>query len=168
MQYANRPVKLSEKATDNHLKGIALRYLGRCQGKSVKLVSSNLERSLLQAETLNSLGEAILLDKENPDPVYDLGLEYAKWRNINAALICAKDFIDPMSESIIEGWRLLSLVLSAHGKYSEAEVVVDVALDETSMWDQGPLLRIRVTENGCHRGIEAYNMLRKKFIKGQN
>jgi tetratricopeptide repeat protein 7 len=78
MQYANRPVKLSEKATDNHLKGIALRYLGRCQGKSVKLVSSNLERSLLQAETLNSLGEAILLDKENPDPVYDLGLEYAK------------------------------------------------------------------------------------------
>jgi hypothetical protein len=30
----------------------------------------------------------------------------------------------------LEGWRLLSLVLSAQGRYSEVEVVVDAALDE--------------------------------------
>ncbi|KAJ4786682.1 Tetratricopeptide repeat protein 7A [Rhynchospora pubera] len=163
VQYAKRAVELSEKATDNHLKGLALRFLGKCQGKSAKLASSDHERSSLQAEALTSLSEAVSLEKGNPDPVYDLGLEYAKQRNINAALKCAKDYIDLTGGSVIEGWRLLALILSAQGRYSEAEVVADAALDETAKWDQGPLLRIRaklkVAQSQPLDAVEAYRML---------
>ncbi|XP_078169123.1 tetratricopeptide repeat (TPR)-containing protein [Carex rostrata] len=163
IQYAKRAVELSEKSKDDHLKGMTLRYLGRCQGKSAKLASSDHERSSLQAEALNSLNEAISLEKGNPDPVYDLGLEYAQQRNINAALKCAKDYIDLTGGSVIEGWRLLALVLSAQGRYNEAEVVADAALDETAKWDQGPLLRIKaklkVSQSQPLDAVEAYRML---------
>lgn len=163
IQYAKRAVELSEKGTDDHLKGMALRYLGRCQGKSAKLASSDHMRSLLQAEALNSLNEAISLEKGNPGPVYDLGMEYAQQRNINTALKCAKDYIDLTGGSVIEGWRLLALVLSAQGRYNEAEVVADAALDETAKWDQGPLLRIKaklkVSQSQPLDAVEAYRML---------
>ncbi|XP_010941503.1 protein NPG1 [Elaeis guineensis] len=142
VEYARRAIT-NARSVDEHLKCVALRFLGICLGKQAKIALSDHERTRLQAEALRSLDEAIALDRNNPDLIFDLGLEYAEQRNMNAALRCAKEFIDATGGSISKGWRLLALVLSAQQRYSEAEVVTDAALDETAKWEQGPLLRIK-------------------------
>jgi hypothetical protein len=58
---------------------------------------------------------------------------------------------------------LLSLVLSAQKRFSEAEVVTDAALDETSKWEQGPLFRLKaklkIAELRPMDAIEIYRYL---------
>ncbi|XP_043690316.1 protein NPG1-like isoform X1 [Telopea speciosissima] len=142
VKYAQRAIA-NARGVDDHLKGVGLRMLGLCLGKQAKIASSDLERSHLQSEALKSLDGAMALERENPDLIFELGVQYAEHRNSNAALQCAKRFIDATGGSILKGWRLLALVLSAQQRYSEAEIVTDAALDETSKWEQGPLLRLK-------------------------
>lgn len=162
VEYARRAVTDAE-SSDGHLKSVALHFLGSCLAKKSKIASSDHQRSLLQAEAFKSLNEAVSLDCYNPDLIFDMGIEYAEQRNIHAALTCAKQFIDATGGSVSKGWRLLSLVLSAQQRYSEAEVVTDAALDETTKWDQGPLLRIRaklkVAQSLPMEAVEAYRTL---------
>ncbi|XP_008777058.1 protein NPG1-like [Phoenix dactylifera] len=142
VEYARRAIANAQNG-DEHLKSVGLHFLGTCLGKQAKIASSDHERTRLQVEALKSLDEAIALDCSHPDLIFDLGLEYAEQRNTNAALRYAKEFINATGGSISKGWRLLALVLSAQQRYLEAEVVTDAALDETSKWEQGPLLRIK-------------------------
>eukprot|EP00262_Sarcandra_glabra_P018597 TRINITY_DN6739_c0_g3_i2.p1 TRINITY_DN6739_c0_g3~~TRINITY_DN6739_c0_g3_i2.p1 ORF type:complete len:701 (-),score=135.48 TRINITY_DN6739_c0_g3_i2:107-2209(-) len=162
VEYARRAIA-NAQGIDEHLKGVGLRMLGICLGKQAKVASSDLERSLLQAEALKSLDEAIAFEHHNSDLVFELGLEYAEHRNMNAALRCAKEFIDATGGSILKGWRLLALVLSAQQRYSEAEVVTDAALDETAKWEQGPLLRmkakLKVAQSLPMDAVETYRFL---------
>jgi len=161
VDYARRAV--TAESSDGHLKSVALHLLGNCLAKKSKVASSDHQRSLLQTEALKSLNEAISLDCHNPELIFDMGIEYAEQRNLHAALKCAKEFIDATGGSVSKGWRLLSLVLSAQQRYSEAEVVTDAALDETAKWEQGPLLRIRaklkVAQSLPMEAIEAYRAL---------
>jgi len=162
VEYARRAMANCQ-AADEHLKSVALHLLGVCLGKQAKVASSDQERSHLQAGALKSLDEAITLDRHNPDLIFDLGLEYAEHRNTNAALRCAKEFIDATGGSVLKGWRLLALVLSAQRRFSEAEVVTDAALDETAKWEQGELLRIKaklkVAQSLPMDAVEAYRLL---------
>ncbi|KAK9139452.1 hypothetical protein Scep_009133 [Stephania cephalantha] len=140
--YARRAVA-NAIGQDEHLKGVGLRMLGHCLRKQAKVASSDTERSHLQSEALKSFNEAIAFERDNPDILIELGVQYAEQRNSNAALGCAKQFIDVTGGSLLKGWRLLALVLSAQQRYSEAEVVTDAALDETAKWEQGPLLKMK-------------------------
>ncbi|KAK9161459.1 hypothetical protein Syun_007800 [Stephania yunnanensis] len=140
--YARRAVA-NAIGRDEHLKGVGLRMLGHCLRKQAKVASSDTERSHLQSEALKSFNEAIAFERDNPDILIELGVQYAEQRNSNAALVCAKQFIDVTGGSLLKGWRLLALVLSAQQRYSEAEVVTDAALDETAKWEQGPLLKMK-------------------------
>jgi tetratricopeptide repeat protein 7 len=162
VDYARRAVKDAE-SSDGHLKSIALHFLGSCLAKNSKIVCSDYQRSILQIEALKSLNEARSLDHNNPEIIFDMGVEYAEQHTLHAALKCAKDFIDATGGSVSKGWRLLSLVLSAQQRYSEAEVVTDAALDETAKWEQGPLLRIRaklkVAQSLPMEAVEAYRAL---------
>ncbi|WOK95135.1 tetratricopeptide repeat protein 7A-like [Canna indica] len=162
VEYARRAVKNAEDA-DGHLRSMGLRFLGNCLGKQAKISSSDHERSSLQSEALKSLDEAVALEPHNPDILFDLGLEYAEQRNTNAALRCAKEFVDGTGGSISKGWRFLALVLSAQQRYSEAEIVTDAALDETAKWEQGSLLRIKaklkVVQSLHIDAVEAYRFL---------
>ncbi|TKW28726.1 hypothetical protein SEVIR_3G347500v4 [Setaria viridis] len=162
VDYARRAVKDVE-SSDGHLKSVALHFLGSCLAKKSRVASSDHQRSLLQTEALKSLNEAFSLDRHNSELIYDMGIEYAEQRNLHAALKCAKEFIDATGGSVSKGWRLLSLVLSAQQRYSEAEVVTDAALDETAKWEQGPLLRIRaklkVAQSLPMEAVEAYRTL---------
>ncbi|KAL6501572.1 hypothetical protein OROGR_026705 [Orobanche gracilis] len=138
--FAAEGVKYAQNAIANahgpdaHLKGAGLRMLGLCLGKQAKMSSSDFERSRLQSEALK------LLDT----------LRYAK------------QYLDATGGSMIKGWRLLALVLSAQQRFSEAEVVTDAALDETSKWDQGPLLRmkakLKVSQSLHKDAIETYHL----------
>ncbi|EPS66209.1 hypothetical protein M569_08567, partial [Genlisea aurea] len=161
-KYALRAVAVAEE-TNHHLKGVAFRMLGLCLGKQAKISPSDFERSRLQSEALKSLDAAVSLEADNPDLIFELGIQYAELRNIDAALRYAKRYLDTTGGSVIRGWRLLALVLSAQQRLSEAEVVTDTALDETSKWDQGPLLRMKAKlkcSQSLHKdAIETYRYL---------
>ncbi|CAO2206491.1 unnamed protein product [Urochloa humidicola] len=160
VEYARRVIALAES---QHLKSVGLHLLGRCLGKKSKVVSSDYQRSLLQTETLKSLTESVALNRYNADLIFDMGVEYAEQRNMNFALRCAKEFIEATGGSVSKGWRLLALVLSAQQRFSEAEVAIDAALDETAKWDQGPLLRVKaklkVAQSSPMEAVEAYRTL---------
>uniref|UniRef100_A0A1D1YVY6 Tetratricopeptide repeat protein 7A n=1 Tax=Anthurium amnicola TaxID=1678845 RepID=A0A1D1YVY6_9ARAE len=162
VEYARKAI-VNSQGVDEHLKGIGLRCLGICLGKQAKVASSDHERSRLQAEALKSLDEAIARENNNPELLFDLGLEYAEHRNTNAALRCAKEYIDATGGSMLKGWRLLALVLSAQQRYAEAEAITGAALDETAKWEQGPLLRIKaklkVAQSLPMDAVEAYRFL---------
>ncbi|XP_061969755.1 protein NPG1 [Populus nigra] len=140
--YAQRAIT-NAQGRDEHLKGVAIRMLGLCSGKQATTSPSDFERSHLQSEALKLLDAAISLEKNNPDLLFELGMLYAEQRNLNTALRYAKRFIDATGGSLLKGWRLLAQILSAQQRFSEAEVVIDAALDETAKWEQGPLLRLK-------------------------
>ncbi|XP_006365398.1 tetratricopeptide repeat protein 7A [Solanum tuberosum] len=142
VKYAQRAITNAE-GSNEHLKGVGLRVLGLCLGKQAKVATSDFERSQLQSEALKSLDGAMALEHENSDLMFELGVQYAEHRNLDAALQYARKYVDATGGSTLRGWRLLALVLSAQHRYSEAEVVTDAAFDETTKWDQGPLLRMK-------------------------
>ncbi|KAJ4981518.1 hypothetical protein NE237_032355 [Protea cynaroides] len=162
VEYARRAFA-NAQGVHEHLKGVGLRMLGLCLGKQAKIASSDLERSRLQSEALKSLDGAMSFERENPDLIFELGLQYAEQRNSNAAVRCAKQFIDATGGSMIKGWRLLALVLSAQQWYSEAELVTDAALDETGKWEQGLLLRLKaklkISQSLPMDAVETYRFL---------
>ncbi|VVB03184.1 unnamed protein product [Arabis nemorensis] len=160
--YAHRAIN-NAQGMDEHLKGVGLRMLGLCLGKQAKLPTSDFERSRLQSESLKALDGAIAFEHNNPDLIFELGVQYAEQRNLKAASRYAKEFIDATGGSVLKGWRFLSLVLSAQQRFSEAEVVIDAALDETAKWDQGPLLRIKaklkISQSNPTEAVETYRYL---------
>lgn len=163
VEYARRAIENAQGGAVAHLTSVALHIQGICLCKQAKGASSDLERSHLQAEALKSLEAAIVHDRSNPELKYDLGLEYAEHHNMNAALRCAKDFIDATGGSILRGWRLLALILSAQQRYREAEVVTDAALDETAKLEQLQLLiikaKLKVAQSLHMDAVETYRIL---------
>ena len=87
--------------------------------------------------------EAAALESEDPTIIFDLGLEYALQRQLSRALDCAKHFLDISSGAWVQGWRFFALLLTAQERHSEAQLVLEAAMEETSPWQQGPLLQTR-------------------------
>ena len=162
IDYARRAVHNSQFA-DMNLRGVSLHYLGICMGKKAKNSSSDQERSNLQLESLSCLEEASRLQNRDPELLFTMALVYAEARNMNLALRCSREYIDCTGGSSIKGWRLLALILSAQQRYSEAEAVTNAALDETTKWEQGPLLRIKaklkVAQSLPLDAVETYRFL---------
>ncbi|TKY70129.1 Tetratricopeptide repeat protein 7A [Spatholobus suberectus] len=148
---------------NEHLKGVALRMLGLCLRKQAKVSSSDFERSQLQSKALKSLEEAIRLEPNNSDLIFELAVQYAEHRNLPAALRSARHFFNETGGSVLKAWRLLALILSAQQRFSEAEVVTDAALDQTARWEQGPLLRLKAklktSQSRPMDAIETYRYL---------
>eukprot|EP01018_Ginkgo_biloba_P009327 Gb_01860 [translate_table: standard] len=175
--YARRAME-NARGEFEHLKGVTYRLLGLALGKQAKVSTSDLDRAHLQSEALKSLEEAITWERQSPDLIFELGLECAEHRNLNAALSYAKEFLDLTAGSSLKGWRLLALILSAQKRYSEAEIVLDAALDETGKWEQGVLLRtkakLQIAQSSPMHAIETYRLLlalvqaqRKSFGAGR-
>ncbi|KAI9125323.1 hypothetical protein K1719_003939 [Acacia pycnantha] len=160
--YAQRAIT-SAQGPDEHLKGVGLRMLGLCLGKQAKAASSDSERSHLQSKALKSLEEAARLEPKNSDLTLELAVRYAEHRNLTTALRYAKKFFDETGGSVLKSWRMLALVLSAQQRFSEAEVVIDAALDQTTKWEQGPLLRVKaklkIYQSQHTDAIETYRYL---------
>ncbi|XP_021274258.1 protein NPG1 isoform X2 [Herrania umbratica] len=160
--YAQRAIN-NAQGVDGHLKGVGFRMLGLCLRQLAKIALKDSERFHLQSEALIFLNAAISLEPDNADIIFELGVQYAEQRNLNAALHYAKKYIDVTGGSVLKGWRLLALVLSAQHRFSEAAVVTDAALDETAKWEQGPLLRLKakleISQSRPMDAIETYRYL---------
>jgi tetratricopeptide (TPR) repeat protein len=85
--------------------------------------------------------EAAALESEDPSVIFDLGLEYAEQRQLSTALDCAKRFLDRSGGAWGQGWQFLALLLTAQERHTEAELVLQAAIEETGAGEQGPLLR---------------------------
>lgn len=181
---ASEGVKFARSAIENakeefeHMKGVAYRLLGLGLEKQAGVSSSDLERMHLRNEALKSLDEATVWERHSSDLIFELALEHAQNRNLSLALGYVKDFLDQTAGSVLKGWRLLALILSAQKRYLDAEIVIDAALDETGKWDQGLLLRtkakLQIAQSSPMNAIETYRLLlalvqaqRKSFGAGK-
>uniref|UniRef100_A0A0D6R4J9 Uncharacterized protein n=1 Tax=Araucaria cunninghamii TaxID=56994 RepID=A0A0D6R4J9_ARACU len=162
VEYARRAIE-NAKGEYEHLKGVAYRFLGLALEKQAKVSSSDLERTHVRNEALKSLEEATIWERQSLELIFDLGLEHAQNRNLNLALSYVKEFLDLTAGSILKGWRLLALILSAQKRYSEAETVLDAALDGTGKWEQAVLLRtkakLQIAQSSPINAIETYGLL---------
>eukprot|EP01018_Ginkgo_biloba_P024145 Gb_15678 [translate_table: standard] len=111
-----------------HMKGVAYHLLGLSLGKQAEISTSDLERAHLQSEALKSLEEAITWEKQSLDFIFELGLECAEHRNMNAALSYAK-------ELKMKGFLKLKFRQDLAGVYislchwQDAEICLDKAKD---------------------------------------
>ncbi|CAI9118112.1 OLC1v1019638C3 [Oldenlandia corymbosa var. corymbosa] len=141
----------------NYLLGISL------SAQSQELVSDSKKLSR-QAEALEALETARKMSSEiNSDVLFHLSLEYAEQRKLDAALYYAKRLVRNEAGSSLKGWILLARILSAKKRYMDAENIVNGALDETVMWDQGELLqtkgRLQIAQGHLREAIETYTHL---------
>lgn len=148
----------------NQLENVANFYLGVSFSAYSKLAISEVEKFKRQSEALHRLETAGRMTRmRDPLVLYHLSLEYAEQRKLDSALHCAKCFLKLEGGSNVKGWLLLARILSARKQFSEAESIVNAALDQTGKWDQGDLLRtkakIQIAQGQLRNAIESYTQL---------
>nr|GMC55085.1 tetratricopeptide repeat protein 7A [Ipomoea batatas] len=148
---------------NKHLLSQARKFLGVCYGNAAKISVSDSERNSYQAQSLNSLTQAAMLCKEDAETVFSLGLEYATQRNLTPAFDNALRYSEMTSGSTAKGWKLLALIVSAEQRFSDAEAIVDLALDETGQIDQLQFLKLKavlqIARQQPNQAMETYRIL---------
>ncbi|KAH0941174.1 hypothetical protein HID58_000811 [Brassica napus] len=139
------------------LDGAARLVLGIALTESSRKTSTEAERVARQSEGMQALASA---DMTDPRVLHRLALENAEQRKLDSALVYAKQALKLGAESDLEAWLLLARVLSAQKRFSDAETIVDAALNETGKWEQGKLLRLkaklRLARGEVKEGIKSY------------
>lgn len=94
--------------------------------------------------------------------LYSLAIENTLQRNLDAAFDNAIMYTETMAGNSMRGWKLLSLVVSAQQRFKDAEIVVELALDEAGRMDQFELLRLRavlqIAQEQPKLAIETYRI----------
>lgn len=162
VHFARTVLETCECESD-HMKGVANHLLGIALGRKARSAETDSERTKMQHEALIALEEAAASEDKDPEIMFCLGLENAEQRNLNIALDCAKKYLTMMAGASVKGWKLLALILSAQQLFSDAETVIDAALDETGKWQQGELLclkaKLQIAQGRSMHAIETYKLL---------
>ncbi|XP_010447950.1 PREDICTED: tetratricopeptide repeat protein 7A-like [Camelina sativa] len=159
LDYARRAIEnLGNECSQ--LDGAARLVLGITLTESSRMAVTETERMARQSEGILALESA---DMTNPRVVYRLALEHTEQRKLDSALAYAKHALKLGAESDLEVWLLLARVLSAQKRFSDAETIVDAALNETGKWEQGKLLRLkaklRLAKGEVKDAIKTYTQL---------
>ncbi|XP_010532675.1 PREDICTED: tetratricopeptide repeat protein 7B-like [Tarenaya hassleriana] len=105
---------------------------------------SDMDRSLGQSQALDALETAEkVMTERNPYVIFRLCLENAEQRKLEVALHYAKQLLQIESGSDVKGYIVLARILSSQKRYSEAEAVIDAAMDQTTKWEQHELLKTK-------------------------
>lgn len=162
IQFAREVIELTGQENE-HFMSQAHKFLGICYGIVARKCVSDNERFFFQKESLNSLNHASLNGKEDPEVMYNRGLENAVQRNLDVAFDNAIMYSDTVAGNSGKGWKLLALVLSADKRLKDAETIVDFALDEAGRMDQLELLRLKavlqIAQEQPKQAIETYRIL---------
>ncbi|OVA11860.1 Tetratricopeptide repeat-containing domain [Macleaya cordata] len=162
LDFARRAIHVTNHR-NKHLMWRAHQLLGVCYGVAARVSVSDSQRFFLQNESLKSLCETAMIESEDPELMFSLGLENAMQRNLNAALENARKYSDVTGGSSVRGWKLLALVVSAEQRFEDAETIVDLALDECGRGSQLELLRLKavlqVAQEQPRHAIETYRSL---------
>uniref|UniRef100_A0A452YDL1 Uncharacterized protein n=1 Tax=Aegilops tauschii subsp. strangulata TaxID=200361 RepID=A0A452YDL1_AEGTS len=126
------------------LAGVADLLLGVSLSNQARYAISDTERASWQCEALEVLGSAEKnMHGQDCRIMYNLSLENAEQRKLDAAVFYAKKLVKLEAGSELRSWLLLARILSAQKLFTDAETVVDAALDQTGKWNQGDLLRTK-------------------------
>lgn len=163
INFARKAIELGDHE-NGHFLSIAHKFLGVCYGNAARISVSDLGRVFYHGESINSLNKAasIGLD-DDPEVIFNLGLENAIQRNLDAAFGKMMVYSDMLAGSSAKGFKLLALIVSAEQRFEDAETIVDIALDETGRIDQLELLRLKavlqIAQEQPKQAIETYRIL---------
>lgn len=163
-------INFSRRAVENlhgrcdQLMGVAQCMLGISLSAHSGSAVTDIERVERQSEALKSLEIAGRMTKmKDPVIMYHLSLENAEQRKLDAALHHAKNLLKLEGGSNIRGWTLLARILSAQKCFSNAQTIINAALDQTGIWDHGELLRTKAkllsAQGLVKEAIETYSQL---------
>ncbi|KAI3772962.1 hypothetical protein L6452_04158 [Arctium lappa] len=144
--------------------GVAYSCLGVSLSATSRPAVTDSERVAQQSEALESLETAGRLTRMNDSRIlYQLSLENAEQRKLDAALGYAKRLLVLEGGSHLNGWMLLARILSAQKQFRDGEIIVNAALDQTGKWDQGELLRtkakLQLAQKQVKHAIQTYTRL---------
>lgn len=162
IMFSRRVLDLENRFND-HFMWQAHKFLGVCYGNAARISRSDSERAILQKESLISLNYAVLKGKEDPEVILNLALENAVQRNLDVAFKNAVFYTNTVTESSGEGWKLLTLILSAEMRLKDAETVLELAMEESGKLDLVELLRLKaalqIAQQQPKQAIETYRVL---------
>ncbi|CAN1131533.1 Protein NPGR2 [Linum perenne] len=148
----------------HQLESTADLLLGISFSSCARSALADSERVSKQRESLKVLEAAAKrTDMERPDILFHLSLENAEQRKLDPALHYAKKAVRRETGSRIKGWLLLARIISAQKRFFDAENIINAALDQTSKWDQGVLLKtkakLQVARCEMKDAIQTYTQL---------
>ncbi|XP_043713249.1 protein NPGR1 isoform X2 [Telopea speciosissima] len=162
IDFARRAANFS-KHHNEHFAGKAHQLLGVCYGTAARVSVSDSQRVLLKSESLKYLSNAALREKDDPEVLFNFGLENAVQRNLTAATENATNYLDMVGGSSARGWKLLALLISAEQRFKDAETIINLALDDAGRKDQLELLRLKavlqIAQEHPKTAIETYRIL---------
>nr|CAD1843770.1 unnamed protein product [Ananas comosus var. bracteatus] len=161
--YARRALANSQGGCDQ-IVSVANCLLGISLSAQAKSCASETERVSRQAEALEALEKAEkTMRRTDYRILWNLSLEYAEQRKLDAAFRYAKLLLKLEAGSEIKGWVLLARILSAQKRFADAETIINAALDQTGKWSQGELLRtkakIQIAQGELKNAVETYTEL---------
>lgn len=144
--------------------GVAKCLYGISLSASYRSVPSYDEKFKRQSEALKFLENAGEMTRmRDPNIVYHLSLENAEQRKLNDALTYAKCLLKLENGSHVRGFLLLARILSAQKQFVDAESIIDAALDQTGIWEQGELLRtkakLQLAQGQLKGALDTYTQL---------
>jgi len=161
INFSRKVIELA-KHQNEHFLSQGHKFLGICYGAAARISVLDSERSIFQRESLYSLNCAAVNGNDDLEAIFNLGLENAIQRNLDAAYNNIMTFSD-MSAGSSRGWQLLALIVSALQRFKDAETIVDFALDEAGGMDQLDLLRLKavlqIAQQQPRQAIETYRIL---------
>jgi ATP-dependent RNA helicase DHX36 len=143
--YARRAIaNIQGEGGCDQLVGVADVLLGVSLSNQARYAISDTDRASWQCEALEVLGSAEKnMHWQDSRVLYNLSLENAEQRKLDAAVFYAKKLLKLEAGSELRSWLLLARLLSAQKLFADAETIVDAALDQTGKWNQGDLLRTK-------------------------
>ncbi|BAT77916.1 hypothetical protein LR48_Vigan04g242000 [Vigna angularis] len=161
INFSRKVIELA-KHQNKHFLSQGHKFLGICYGAAARISVLDSERSIFQRESLDSLNCASVNGNDDLEAIFNLGLENAIQRNLDAAYNNIMTFSD-MSAGSSRGWQLLALIVSALQRFKDAETIVDFALDEAGGMDQLDLLRLKavlqISQQQPRQAIETFRIL---------
>lgn len=158
-----RAIRVFETKCDEMV-GVAYCLLGICLSNECGFAISDFERVEKQTEVIRCLETAgRLTGMSDSRVVYFLSLENAEQRKLDVAFGYAKRLVKLEGGSSVRGWILMARILSAQKRFSEGEIVINAAIEQTGKWDQGELLRtkarLQVAQGEIKNAIKTYTQI---------
>lgn len=144
INFVHRLLDLPNSQSD-HLLSQAHKFLGVCYGNAARSSKLDSERVFLQKKSLLSLNEAAKRAKDDPEPdiTFNLSVENAVQRNVQAALDGAVEYSSMVGGVSTKGWKHLAIVLSAEKRLKDAESILDFTMEEAGDIEKLELLKIK-------------------------
>lgn len=161
--YARRALANLDGGCDQ-MEAVVDLLLGISLSSQARYATTDADRASRQNEVLGILGNAgKKLQGRDFGIMYNLSLENAVQRKLDAAARYAKKLLKLEAGSEMKTWLLIARIMSAQKRYEDAECIVDAALDQAGNWCQSDLLqtkaKIQIAQGQFKKAIETYTQL---------